>query len=106
MSPCVLKAMLKDAGVAVHTGRYLKSVTMEGPHISSLVTRDGTFEAEVFIDGTYEGDLMAAAGVDWTIGREGRAEFDESYAGKRYPKARMNINGLDSRVHPLPLADD
>jgi hypothetical protein len=95
--------MLKEAGVAVHTGRYLKSVTMEGPRITSLVTRDGTFEAKVFVDGTYEGDLMAAAGVDWTIGREGRAELDESYAGKRYPKAKMNINGFDDEGHLLPL---
>jgi hypothetical protein len=99
----VTKAMLKEAGVAVHTGRYLKSVTMEGPRITSLVTKDGTFEAKVFVDGTYEGDLMAAAGVNWTIGREGRAELDESYAGKRYPKAKMSISGFDDEGHLLPL---
>ena len=99
----VTKAMLKEAGVVVHTGRYLKSVTMEGPRITSLVTKDGVFEARVFVDGTYEGDLMAAAGVDWTIGREGRAEFDESYAGKRYPKAKMNISGFDDSGNLLPL---
>lgn len=99
----VTKAMLKEAGVAVHTGRYLKLVTMEGPRIISLVTNDGTFEAKVFVDGTYEGDLMTAAGVDWTIGREGRAEYGESYAGKRYPKAKMNISGFDDEGHLLPL---
>jgi hypothetical protein len=99
----VTKAMLEEAGVVVHTGRYLKSVTMEGPRITSLVTKDGTFEARVFVDGTYEGDLMAAAGVDWTIGREGRAEYGESYAGKRYPKAKMNISGFDDAGNLLPL---
>ena len=99
----VTKAMLKEAGVVLHTGRYLKSVTMEGPRITSLFTKDGIFEARVFVDGTYEGDLMAAAGVAWTIGREGRAEYGESYAGKRYPKAVMNISGLDDSGTLLPL---
>ncbi len=99
----VTKTMLKEAGVVLHTGRYLKSVTMEGPRITSLVTKDGTFEASVFVDGTYEGDLMAAAGVHWTIGREGRAEFGESYAGKRYPKAKMSISGFNDAGHLLPL---
>ena len=42
----------------------------------------------VFVDGTYEGDLMAAAGVNWTIGREGRQAFAESLAGKQYPKRK------------------
>lgn len=99
----VTKAMLKESGVVVHTGRYLKSVTMEGPRITSLVTKEGTYSAKTYVDGTYEGDLMAAAGVDWTIGREGRAEFDELYAGKRYPKEKMNISGFDDAGHLLPL---
>ena len=36
---------------------------------------------------TYEGDLMAAAGVSWTIGREGRKEFGESLAGQAVSEA-------------------
>ncbi len=99
----VTKAMLTEAGVSVKTGRYLKLVKKEGPRITSLVTKDGTFTAKVFVDGTYEGDLMAAAGVEWTIGREGRAEFGESYAGKQFPKAKMNISGFDDEGKPLPL---
>ena len=99
----VTKAMLKEAGVTVLTGRYLKSVTKEGSRITSLVTKDGIFRAKVFVDGSYEGDLMAAAGVEWTIGREGRAEFGESYAGKQYPKTKMNISGFDTRQNLLPL---
>ncbi len=101
----VTKAMLKEAGVTVLTGRYLKSVTKDGPRITSLVTKEGTFRAKVFVDGSYEGDLMAAAGVDWTIGREGRAEFGESYAGKQYPKPKpkMNISGFDAHGNLLPL---
>ncbi len=99
----VTMAMLKEAGVVVRTGRYLKSVTKEGPRITSLTAKDGKFTAKVFVDGSYEGDLMAAAGVDWTIGREGRAEFGESYAGKQYPKKKMEISGFDDAGKLLPL---
>ena len=60
----VTMQMLDEAGVTVLTERYLKSVTKEGPRINSLVTKNGTFSARVFVDGCYEGDLMAAAGVD------------------------------------------
>jgi FAD dependent oxidoreductase len=99
----VTRAMLNEAGVTVLTGRYLKSITKEGARITSIMTTNGNFQAKVFVDGTYEGDLMAAAGVDWTIGREGRAEFGEAYAGRRYPKAKMNINGFDDKGRLLPL---
>ena len=99
----VTMEMLDEAGVTVLTERYLKSVTKDGPRIKSLTTKNGTFTARVFVDGTYEGDLMAAAGVDWTIGREGRDEFGESLAGKQYPKKKMNINGFDDSGRLLPL---
>lgn len=39
-----------------------------------------TFHAKAFIDGTYEGDLMAAAGVPWRVGREAQNEYGESLA--------------------------
>ena len=99
----VTMQMLQESGVIVLTERYLQSVTKVGPRITSLVTKNGTFTAKVYVDGTYEGDLMAAAGVDWTIGREGRARYGESLAGKQYPKAKMDINGFDDEGNLLPL---
>lgn len=99
----VTQNMLNEAGVTVLTERYLKSVEKSGPRISSVITKNGSFTARVFVDGTYEGDLMAAAGVDWTIGREGRDEFGESLAGKQYPKKQMNIDGFDEEGNLLPL---
>ncbi|KLU06155.1 secreted protein-putative xanthan lyase -likeprotein [Rhodopirellula islandica] len=95
--------MLEEAGVTVLTKRALQSVTKDGPRITSLDTTQEVFTAKVFVDGTYEGDLMAAAGVDWTIGREGREEYGESLAGKQTPKSKMNINGFDGQGEPLPL---
>jgi hypothetical protein len=99
----VTNSMLAEAGVTVMTRRVLKLVEKEGNQITRLKTSDGDFSAAIFIDGTYEGDLMAQAGVTWTIGREGRREFGESLAGKQYPKPRMAISGLGSNGQPLPL---
>ena len=99
----VTRKMLDEAGVTVLTERYLKSVTKEGTRIKSLVTKNGTFTARTFVDGTYEGDLMAGAGVHWVIGREGRDEYGESLAGRQYPKKKMNISGFDESGKLLPL---
>ncbi len=70
----VTDAMLAEAGVTVLTERYLQSVTKSGPRITGIVTSNGVFTGRVFIDGSYEGDLMAAAGASWRIDRESRAE--------------------------------
>ncbi|TWT65260.1 FAD-dependent oxidoreductase [Allorhodopirellula solitaria] len=99
----VTRQMLDEAGVTLLTRRYLQSVTKDGPQITSLVTKNGTFTGKVFVDGTYEGDLMAAAGVDWTIGRDRREDYHESRAGKQYPKKPMNINGFDENGDLLPF---
>ncbi len=99
----VTTQMLEEAGVQVLSNCYLQSVVKDGPRIQSLITKKGTFTARVFIDGTYEGDLMAAAGVEWTIGREGREEYGESLAGKQYPKREMAISGFDEEGNLLPL---
>lgn len=95
--------MLDDANVQVLTKRVLKKVIKEGAHITGVETSDGEFKAKTFVDATYEGDLLAAAGVSWTIGREGKKEHGESYAGKQYPKKKMEISGLDDSGKPLPL---
>ncbi len=99
----VTQAMLKEAGVTVITDCRLTNVEMAGTRIAGLRTSKGEFAAKTYVDGTYEGDLMAAAGVSWVIGREGRAEYGEALAGKRYPKPTMAIDGFDASGRPLPL---
>ena len=99
----VTSQMLDEAGVRVLTRHNLQAARKEGTRIVELVTSRGSFEAIVFIDATYEGDLMAASGVSWTIGREGRTEYGESYAGKQFPKPGMTIDGFDDQGKLLPL---
>jgi hypothetical protein len=100
----VQNAMLKEAGVQVFAEQVLLATKKDGPGIKSFTTAKGdAFSAKTFVDATYEGDLMAAAGVSWRIGREGRKEFGESLAGKQYPKKPMAISGLDANGKLLPL---
>jgi len=99
----VTDAMLKEAGVRVLTKQTMEGVEKAGTRIVGLRTSGGTHTAKVFIDATYEGDLMARAGVVWHLGRESRDEFGESYAGRQYPKAKMAINGFDANGLPLPF---
>ena len=57
-------------------------VTMEDGRITSIKMLSGkTFSGKVFIDATYEGDLMAAAGVDYHVGRESSETYNERWNG-------------------------
>ena len=57
-------------------------VEVDNNRIQSITTLSGkTFRAPMFIDATYEGDLMAAAGVDYHVGREANSVYDEEWNG-------------------------
>ena len=99
----VTEAMLKEAGVRVLTKQRLVSAESEGRRLTHLVTEQGSFSAKVFVDATYEGDLMASAGIYWSLGREGRAEYDESLAGRQYGAPWLRLEAFDPNGVPLPL---
>ena len=83
----VFTDMAREAGVKVHFNARLASVKKDGPRITELAMENGDiFRAKVFIDTTYEGDLMAKAGVSYTLMREGRQQYGEKYAGIIYEK--------------------
>jgi len=100
----VFDRMLREAKVQVLTGRILSEGRKEQSRLIEVRTTNGdVFKAKTFVDATYEGDLMAEARVKWTLGREGRAKYGESLAGKRYPKPAMAFLGKDSNGQLLPL---
>jgi len=68
----VFEEMLDDAGVIVERSARLLDVKMDGPRIVSIETTRGTVSGQIFIDASYEGDLMAHAGVPYRVGREAR----------------------------------
>lgn len=87
LAEAVLLAMAREAKVQIFFGRRLRErngIRKKGAHISEIVSENGArFRAAVFIDSSYEGDLMAQAGVSYTWGREGTAQYGESLAGVR-----------------------
>jgi hypothetical protein len=78
--------MAKEAGVAIFYDARLiekKGVVLNGKKIEKLLLENKMqFKAPVFIDATYEGDLMAWANVPYTVGRESRSQYGESEAGR------------------------
>lgn len=73
---------VREAGVPVHREHRLSGVDMADGRITALHTENGkVFRASVYIDASYEGDLMAAAGVSFTVGREGNAVYGETING-------------------------
>ncbi len=83
----ILRSMLQDAKVDVRFHERMREkggVQKSDGRIIALTTEDGNiWKGKVFIDATYEGDLMAAAGVSFAWGREGIAQYGESLAGVR-----------------------
>jgi hypothetical protein len=78
--------MLAQAGVPIYTNQQLASVTLSNHVITQITMADGTiYIAKEFIDTTCEGDLMAMAGVPFTVGREGANTYGESLAGIQIP---------------------
>jgi hypothetical protein len=97
----VFDDMVKQAGVKVHFGARLASVKKDGPRLNELVMENGdVFRAKVFLDTTYEGDLMAKAGVSYTLMREGRQQYGEKFAGIIYEeKYQPRTNHLKPGPH-------
>jgi hypothetical protein len=99
----VTQAMLAEAGVTVLTEQPLVEVEKEDARLARITTTGGRHAAKVFIDATYEGDLMAKAGVYWRLGRESRDEFAEPLAGRQYLRPKLAIDGFDGNGLPLPF---
>jgi hypothetical protein len=78
--------MLALAKVRVLRERRLQTVTLEDGAIRTITMENGDrCRARMFIDATYEGDLMAMAGVSCTVGREANRQFGETINGIRLP---------------------
>lgn len=82
----IFEKWLADSGAKVLRGERLNrgkgGVTKEDGIIRSITMESGLIiSGRYFIDATYEGDLMAAAGVAYTVGREANATYHETMNG-------------------------
>lgn len=81
----VFEDLVKEYAIRVDRDEWLdreKGIQMNKGQIISISTLSGkTYSGKVFIDATYEGDLMALAGVEYTVGRESVDTYDEEWNG-------------------------
>jgi hypothetical protein len=96
--------LAKEKVTVVREARLLRDraqgIRLAGGRIAGIRTEDGqTFTGRVFIDCSYEGDLMALAGVSYRIGREPNSLHNETLNGIRYLEPDKS-EGIDPFVRP------
>jgi len=98
----IFHSMLQEVQVTLFVGEQLDrkhGVLKDGTTLVQITTKSGhIFEGDVFIDATYEGDLMAAVGVSYIVGREANSCYGEHYNGIR-PNQNMPLK-IDPYVIP------
>ena len=104
----VLNDWLKEKGVEVFFGQRLGCVAMKSGRLETIRMDNGvTFAAKVFMDCSYEGDLMAQAKVSYTWGRESTDQYGETLAGVRerceFHQFGVSVSGRDENGKLLPL---
>jgi hypothetical protein len=83
---------VRDNKIDVRFDQRLKSVRKEGGRIVEIAMEDGTvYRAKMFIDATYEGDLLAKAGVSYHVGREANAQYGETINGVHFGNPNHNF---------------
>ena len=99
----VFLEMLKEANVPVHLEHRLAKVAKDGPRITEIAFENGNrAAAKVFIDATYEGDLLAAADVSYHVGRESNDTYKETLNGKQF----RNAHNFAVAVDPYKVEGD
>ncbi|MDR6942918.1 FAD-dependent oxidoreductase [Mucilaginibacter pocheonensis] len=95
--------MLTEQHVSVIYEAFVNKVIKRDDVIKSIILTNGkTVSGDTFIDATYEGDLMARAGVSYTYGRESKAQYDESLAGVRLLDKPIDVSPYDDNGNLLP----
>lgn len=108
----VFEGFIRERVIQVVRGRHLDrkgGVQRDGKRIVSLTMTSGErFTGRQFIDATYEGDLLAAAGVSYHVGREGNQKYGETWNGvqpnARHHRHRFSI--LSRPVSPYRIAGE
>ncbi|MEM8969379.1 MAG: FAD-dependent oxidoreductase [Bacteroidota bacterium] len=81
----VFEDLVKEHEIPIYRDAWLNrksGVTIENGRITAIETLDSQrYEGKMFIDATYEGDLMAAAGVSYHVGREANSVYNEEWNG-------------------------
>ena len=100
--------LVVEEGITVERNKWLdrdEGVRVVNNAISSVTMTDGSeYYGKVFMDATYEGDLLAAAGVSFTTGRESNSVYEESLNGIQTKNAVSHQ--FIHNVSPYVIPDD
>jgi hypothetical protein len=109
----IMQDLVREFDISVRYGQRLdrfsdsnnrvRGVTLEAKRIVAIKTESGhTYRGRIFIDATYEGDLLASAGISYTVGREGNEVYGETLNGvqTRHAKFHQFVPGVDPYVVP------
>lgn len=108
----VFEDLVRENALTVVRDEWLdreKGVAKDGARITRITTLSGkSYAGRMFIDATYEGDLMAAAKVDYHVGREANAEYGERHNGLQVGilHHRHHFGVLKGKVSPYVVPGD
>lgn len=112
VAEAVFEDLVREHQIPVHRDQWLdrtSGITKSGAKIRSFRTLSGDrYSGRIFIDATYEGDLMAAAGVSYHVGREANSVYGEQWNGVQtnvYQHGH-NFNVLKRPVSPYRVPGD
>jgi hypothetical protein len=105
----VFEDFVRENNIKVLRGEWLDRkmgvVKKKGNIISFLTLSGKVFKGKMFIDATYEGDLMAVAGINFHVGREGNAKYNETFNGVQ-TGVFQHDHHFKSNISPYKIKDD
>jgi hypothetical protein len=108
----VFEDYVRENNITVHRDEWLdraKGVKKDGARIASITMLSGkNYAGKMFIDATYEGDLMAAAGVDYHVGREAQSLYGEEWNGIQTGVLhhRHHFGAVKEKISPYVVPGD
>jgi FAD dependent oxidoreductase len=108
----IFEDLIREHRIPVHRNEWLdrkSGVKKDGARIVSIKTLSGkTYAGRMFIDATYEGDLMAAAGVAYHVGREAIGAYGEKWAGVQTGVLhhRHHFGAVNEKISPYRIPGD
>ena len=106
----VFEKFVKDHDISILRDKWLdreNGVSVTDGNITSISMLDGsTYTAKIFVDATYEGDLMAAAGVKYHVGREANSVYNEQWDGVQKGVYDHSHNFQQLNISPYVIPGD
>ena len=88
--------LYREGGIDLEDGKIISFTTLSGQ----------SYEGKVYIDATYEGDLMAAAGVKYHVGREANSEYNEEWNGIQVGVLHHGHHFGEMNISPYKIPGD